>query len=170
MLKKIFLVVFALACLLACQNNPASDQKPASATSNAPKEAAERNFGEVIDQEGAISYGTLIRQMEGRDSLATKVKARVEAVCQAKGCWMNLSGSQTAEEMLVQFKDYGFFVPKDISGREVIVEGYAFREVTPVDELRHFAKDEGLPQSEIDAITEPKEELKFLASGVLLLD
>jgi hypothetical protein len=99
------------------------------------------------------------------------VKGKVEAVCQAKGCWMNIAGDQPEmEEMMVKFKDYGFFVPKDIAGREVVMQGYAFREVTPVDELRHLAQDAGKPQAEIDQITEPKVELKFLASGVLLLD
>jgi len=71
---------------------------------------------------------------------------------------------------MVKFKDYGFFVPKDIAGQEVIMEGKAYREVTAVDELRHLAQDAGKPQEEIEKITEPKVELKFMASGVLLLD
>ncbi len=83
---------------------------------------------------------------------------------------MTIASGNGGEEMMVKFKDYGFFVPKDIAGRKVVMEGYAFREVTPVDELRHYAEDEGLSTEEIEAITEPKEELKFLASGVLLLD
>jgi Domain of unknown function (DUF4920) len=70
----------------------------------------------------------------------------------------------------VQFKDYGFFMPKDISGRKVVMQGYAFKALTPVDELKHYAEDEGKLKEEIEAITEPKEEIKFLASGVLLLD
>ncbi|MEN0048567.1 MAG: DUF4920 domain-containing protein, partial [Bacteroidota bacterium] len=69
-----------------------------------------------------------------------------------------------------KFKDYGFFVPKDISGRQVIMEGYAYREVTPVEELRHYAKDDGMSEEEIAAITEPEEEFKFMASGVILLE
>jgi hypothetical protein len=72
--------------------------------------------------------------------------------------------------MVVQFKDYGFFVPKDIAGRQVVIEGYAYRAVTPIEDLKHYAEDAGKSQEEIDAITEPKEELKFLASGVILLD
>ena len=50
------------------------------------------------------------------------------------------------------------------------MQGYAYRSVTPVDELKHLAQDAGKTQEEIEAITEPKEELKFLASGVLLLE
>ena len=76
--------------------------------------------------------------------------------------------SETA--MRVRFKDYGFFVPKDIAGRQAVVEGYAFREVTTVEELRHYAEDEGLSAEEIAKITEPVEEVKFLASGVYLVE
>ena len=71
---------------------------------------------------------------------------------------------------MVKFYDYGFFVPKDISGKEVIVEGKAFKEVTPFDELRHYAEDAGKSADEIAAITEPKAEWKFEATGVLVLD
>jgi hypothetical protein len=49
------------------------------------------------------------------------------------------------------------------------MDGYAYREVTSVEDLRHFAEDEGKSKEEIEAITEPREELKFMASGVLLL-
>lgn len=61
-------------------------------------------------------------------------------------------------------------MPKDIKGRKVIMEGYAYKLVTPVEELRHYAEDEGKSKEEIEAITEPLEELKFMASGVLLLE
>ena len=129
-----------------------------------------KHFGEVIDEDGTISFSEMLMQMEESDSIKVKVKGTVEAVCQAKGCWMNIvSPDQEGEQMFVKFKDYGFFMPKDIAGREVIMKGYAFREKTSVEELRHYAEDEGKSKEEIAAITEPKEELKFMADGVLLL-
>ena len=71
-------------------------------------------------------------------------------------------------ESFVKFKDYAFFMPKDIAGQEVIVDGKAFVEQTSVEDLKHFAKDAGKSQDEIDAITEPKLTLSFLSSGVLI--
>ncbi len=128
-------------------------------------------FGEEINKSDAISYDEMIAKMAGSDSLSTKVMGTVEGVCQAKGCWINIvSDNPDQPSMFVKFKDYGFFMPKDIAGKRVIMEGYAFKEVTPVDELRHYAEDEGKSSAEIAAIVEPKEELKFLASGVLLLN
>jgi hypothetical protein len=70
--------------------------------------------------------------------------------------------------MRVTFKDYGFFVPKDSKGKEVVIEGIAMRKVTPVDELRHYAEDAGKSPEEVAAITEPVQELAFEAVGVLL--
>ena len=107
--------------------------------------------------------------MEGVDSLDAKLVGTVESVCQTKGCWMNLT-TEAGDEIFVQFEDYGFFMPKDIAGRKVVIDGYAYRQVTSVDELRHYAEDEGMSAEEIAAITEPEEELKFMASGVKLMD
>jgi len=130
-------------------------------------------FGEEFKADGAITYDELYSRLDDQESVENvKVKATVTAVCQAKGCWMNLTNKigSTKEQMFVKFKDYGFFMPKDIAGQEVIVDGRAYKEVTSVDELRHYAEDEGLAEAEILAITEPKEELKFMANGVILLN
>ncbi len=130
-----------------------------------------KHFGEKIDADGAISYEALLAKMEGQESIeGVKVEGLVDAVCQTKGCWMNIAGGEEQEELFVQFEDYGFFMPKDIAGRKVVMEGKAYREVTTVDELRHYAEDEGKSAEEIAAITEPLEELKFMATGVVLLD
>lgn len=51
-----------------------------------------------------------------------------------------------------------------------MVKGKAFKETTSVDELKHYAQDEGKSQTEIDAITSPQEEMKFLADGVVVLE
>ncbi|MCB0620428.1 MAG: DUF4920 domain-containing protein [Saprospiraceae bacterium] len=167
------LILFALAISLwACGNSGeenAADtaQEQAGATS----EANGQTFGDAVTAEGAINYEDLYQQMNAADSLPAKVIGMVDQVCQVKGCWMDIvAQKEGVEPMRVSFKDYGFFVPKDIAGRQVIMEGYAYREVTTVDELRHYAEDEGLSKEEIEKITEPIEELKFLASGVLLLD
>jgi len=68
----------------------------------------------------------------------------------------------------VKFKDYGFFVPKDIDGEEVIINGKAFVNEVSVEEQRHYAKDAGQSEEEIAAITKPKKTYSFEADGVLL--
>lgn len=163
---KLFLFLSFSIGLLACNTTP---EGKAQLTPDGKVEAL--SFGQEINKNNAISYDEMVSKMAGADSLNTKVVGTVEGVCQAKGCWMNIvSDNPDQPSMFVKFKDYGFFMPKDIAGKQVIMEGYAFKEVTPVEELRHYAEDEGKSPAEIAAIVEPKEELKFLASGVLLLN
>ena len=59
-------------------------------------------------------------------------------------------------------------MPRDISGKKVIIQGVAYRELTPVEELKHYALDAGKSKEEIAAITEPREEVRFMAKGVLV--
>ncbi|MEM8525809.1 MAG: DUF4920 domain-containing protein [Bacteroidota bacterium] len=165
-MKKIILMFLAISVLFACQESA----KTENTDSKKEEVAAANNFGETITADDAISFEELVQKMEGSDSMLVKVRGTVESVCQAKGCWINIVSSEIEDEMFVKFKDYGFFMPKDIAGQEVIMEGYAYREVTPIDELRHYAEDAGKSAEEIAAITEPEEEFKFMASGVILLE
>ena len=129
-----------------------------------------KHFGETISEKGAITYDKLLTKLDKKDKIENvKVMGKVDGVCQAKGCWMNMvSNNPDKESMFVKFKDYGFFMPKDIVGKTVIMEGVAYRETTSVEELRHYAEDEGKSKEEIEKITEPQVELKFMASGVLI--
>ncbi len=170
MWKNFFIGCIAIS-LFAC-GNPTSTENNSSEETTAtetPAENQEQFFGEKINNDGSIAYGEMMSQMTGKDSLETKVRGTVSAVCQVKGCWMTIA-DQSGQEMRVRFKDYGFFMPKDIAGREVVFSGKAYREVTSVEDLRHYAEDDGKSAEEIAAITEPEEEINFLASGVILLD
>ena len=155
----LLLIIIALS-VIACK------QAPAPIT-----EGGVQFFGEKIEANNFIGFDEFVTKLDSEEEINVKLKAKVESVCQTKGCWMNLvSDEETNNGVFVKFKDYGFFMPKDISGRYVVVEGKGYKEVTSVDELRHYAEDEGLSKDEIAAITEPKEEIKFMASGVALLE
>ena len=86
---------------------------------------------------------------------------------QAKGCWMKVELDGGGEAM-VRFKDYAFFMPKDISGKEVIINGYAFVEEMSVEDQKHYAEDGGKSEDEMAKITKPKKTFGFEADGVLL--
>lgn len=129
------------------------------------------NIGATITKPDPINFASLMGKIQTQDTVKTQLQAKVEGVCQVKGCWMNLvpTDGSSDESIFVKFKDYGFFMPLDLAGSEVIVDGIAYREVTSVDELRHYAEDEGKSAEEIAKITEPAEELKFMADGVIIL-
>jgi hypothetical protein len=173
---KYFLNFLTVACLgLILSACAGGQQQAADAAPEAPAmDAAEvaGTFGAEFAVSDVLPANELLATYETSqlvDTLQTTLRGTVNEVCQAKGCWMTIASSDDSE-MMVKFKDYGFFMPKDISGREVIMHGMAFYQITPVDELRHYAEDAGKSQEEIAAITEPKEELHFLADGVQLLN
>ena len=44
---------------------------------------------------------------------------------------------------MIRFKDYKFFVPKNIDGKEVVLNGTAEKTTTSVKMLKHYAEDAG---------------------------
>lgn len=129
--------------------------------------AQDHHYGAKIDASGAMAMGDLVKQMQGKKEMKAKVEGKVASVCQAKGCWMTLE-TGTGSTMRVTFKDYEFFVPKNIAGKTVIVEGVAQMNTTSVEELKHYAEDAKKSKEEIAKITEPKSELVFEAEGVIV--
>jgi hypothetical protein len=125
------------------------------------------HFGKEINDKKAIEANALPAQMGDKTEMQAKVSGTVESVCQVKGCWMKVK-LDNGETMRVMFKDYGFFVPKDITGKTVVFEGEAQKKSVPVEHLQHYAKDAGQSKEEIAKITEPKEELTFIADGVIV--
>lgn len=143
-MKQLSIIVLLLATITSC--------KP-------------QTFGEDFDQKGSIGIDMALESIGTKDSLVVKVTGTVNDVCQVKGCWMTMSGTE-GEEVRVKFKDYGFFVPKDCSGKTAYLNGVMSREVVSVEMQRHLLEDNNASQEEIDAITEPEESLTFMASGV----
>jgi hypothetical protein len=142
--------------------------------SETPATSAEVEVPEFVLAGAPISQGEIYGQTEldqvysdlkPGDSLNTRFEAEVAEVCQNKGCWMlvNLPNDET---VMVRFKDYGFFVPKDISGRKVIIEGKAFVSEVGEDERRHMAEDAGSADSLIAQIRGSEFQKGFEATGV----
>ena len=123
--------------------------------------------GKKISEKGAIPATQLVTTMGEKGKMPAKVEGTVESVCKMKGCWMNVKTGD-GQVMRVSFKDYGFFVPKDIVGRTVVMEGTAETTTTPVSELRHYAQDAGKSKEEVEKITEPEKALTFVADGVIV--
>jgi len=125
------------------------------------------SYGTGFDLLNVVSMDYLIEKVENSpDSVQLKVKGKIIDVCSKKGCWMTIE-LPNKQELMVRFKDYGFFVPVDSSG-EAIINGLAYINNTSVDELRHYAKDAGASINEIESIIEPKITYNFEADGVLL--
>lgn len=123
-------------------------------------------FGEAFDP--ALKPVPLAKAVAKRtfDAPLT-VRAKVKEVCQKKGCWMILTDGTA--KVRVTFKDYGFFMPKDLAGHVVVVQGVLSEEVLTQDEARHYAEDAGKSKREIARIKGDRRELSFEATGVRIV-
>ena len=124
-------------------------------------------YGAGAVQEGSLSVNELNNVLKD-NKYTGRITGKVVEVCQEKGCWMKIEKAD-GQKMMVKFKDYSFFMPKNIQGRDVVVDGEVVEKEVSVKQLQHYAKDAGKSEEEIRKITEPRKELQFIAKGVLVL-
>lgn len=171
-MKKYILAFLLVSLMFSCKNESkqVAETKENEIASTEHQELAYSSFGMEISPSDALTakrMATHYEKMTVGDSIDAKMIAKVDEVCQAKGCWMKVD-LENGEQVMVKFKDYGFFMPKDIAGREVVMNGKAYVNEVSVDEQRHYAEDAGQSEEEIAKITEPKKTYSFLADGVLI--
>ena len=134
-----------------------------------PKSAVKGvKYGAGTTAAGALEVNLLEEKLVTAEKYVGKVKGTVNKVCEKKGCWMTLAQTD-GEGIMIRFKDYKFFMPVDIVGKDVVLEGTAQRTTTSVENLRHYAEDAGKSKEEIEKITTPKTEIEFIATGVLVV-
>ena len=157
-MKKITFLLFALfVAQLSFAQPPSGKATPGTV------------YGAKIDDKNSVAASELTAMLKTKDTVTVKVKAKVLEVCSKKGCWMTFKVNDT-EDAFVKMKDYGFFVPMDLVGKTVVLEGHAFTKTTSVAELKHYAEDAKKSQKEIDAITAPKSEVRFMADGIVVVE
>ncbi|WP_209330273.1 DUF4920 domain-containing protein [Lunatimonas salinarum] len=162
MSKEILLAYAVIALLASCGKTSDKgnlDEKALSSVTGV--------YGDPLSDRTPHSLSQMQGYIRHEGNFEGKVTGIIKEVCTHKGCWMTLA-LPDGSEMRVTFKDYSFFVPKNVQGYSVTLEGVAEISVTEVDMLKHYAKDAGKPQVEIDAITEPEESVAFEAFGVVI--
>jgi hypothetical protein len=165
-MKKVILALIVGTCSYACQPSSTSEQiNESEPTAEISKDGF---YGEAIDVYNVEDVSVLYGKLAIQDSVMGKVSGTIVQTCTNKGCWMKVARAD-GDTLRVTFKDYGFFVPKEgMEGKQVLFEGIAKKDVTSIETLQHYAKDGGASEEEIAIITEPKEEISFVASGVMI--
>jgi hypothetical protein len=128
-----------------------------------------QKFGEEVKPGGVKPAAKMEAAMGDKKTAEMKIEGKVVDVCKKKGCWMTLE-MPNGDPMRVTFKDYAFFMPKDIVGKNVVLDGLAKKQTISVETLRHYAEDAKKTPEEVAKITDPKKELAFEAKGVVILD
>lgn len=159
----ILAVVFGLA---ACQKTGVVAQKTTYELVGEAK-VVPGNYGDVVKESDVVSTAILVQKVEAVGTFTGKVSGKINEVCTNKGCWFAME-LPNGSSMRVTFKDYGFFIPTNSQGFPITIEGVATLSETDVETLRHYAEDQGKSKEEVAAITLPKKEITFEASGVLI--
>jgi hypothetical protein len=141
------LAVFGLALLGASSASPVPDG---------------RDFGRGVTLTSETALASLLESPEAFEEEPVLVRGRIADVCQKKGCWTVLRDGDAS--VRVRFEDYGFFLPKDVQGREAWVEGVVTVRTLSEGEARHYEAESR--QGDPDAIHGPQREVGFVASGV----
>lgn len=158
-MKKLFLTLLVAGFgFLANAQPPEGDAKPGEW------------YGEKITSNGAVPISDAVAKLNGgTDEIDGKIKAKIVEVCEKKGCWVKLDLGN-GETATVKMKDYGFFLPLAAKGKTVVIDGELKMKTTSVAELKHYAEDAKKSKEEIDAIKEPKKELRVMAKGILIVE
>ena len=163
-MKNTFLIVILTISLFSCKQKAQPAQSPVQVGSTVYEV-----YGAALDAQSVLPMNDLAMSfstMKKTDTLFTKVQGTIKEVCTKKGCWMTLDLGDE-KDLMVRFKDYGFFMPLDAKG-DVIINGYATISETSVADLKHYAEDAGASELEIEAIVVPELTYSFEADGVLL--
>lgn len=168
MKKLIFAIAISLGTVSFAQTETAKTSGPPAG--NAIKGDF---YGATVSDKSvkkAITGKKLEKQLESEMTLKNvAIKGKVVDVCDKKGCWLTVETNST-QSFMVKMKDYAFFVPLALRGKEVILEGDAELQMTSVEDLKHYAEDAKKSKEEIAMITEPKKEISFMASGIRVLN
>jgi len=117
--------------------------------------------GEPLGHSPVVSLRDIARHPKRFAGRTVIVEGTIKAVCQKKGCWMELKGRSAG--LRVTFKDYGFFVPKDSRGKRVRAEGIVEVKTLSKADADHLAGEGASLRRNKDGTAT---EVGFVASGV----
>lgn len=158
-MKKLFFFLF-ISVAFAAAAQESSEIKPA---------ANGVVYGTLISEQGeAVSANDLHAKMTS-GSFEGKVTGKVKEVCKAMGCWIKLEKAD-GTTLMVKSRDHAFFMPQDLVGRTVVVEGTATVKEVSEEKRKHYAEDAGKSKEEIKKIKGTEKQVQFIASGVKVVD
>ncbi|MBB5394977.1 DUF4920 domain-containing protein [Mucilaginibacter sp. AK015] len=153
------LILFAICATLSTVTFAQSTIKPAEAGVT---------YGKTVTADNAVNTDALNKTLSTDSVYNGKITGTVVEVCTKKGCFMKLQQANGAP-IMVQFTDYAYFMPQNIVGKTVVVEGKAKIKETSVERLKHYAADAGKSKEEIAMINQPKKDISIIADGVLVV-
>lgn len=82
------------------------------------------DFGDVVDVTTTIKISTLLASPANYVDKKVTVAGTIVAVCEKRGCWMNLASDAKFEKLRIKVRDGDMVFPMSAKGRNAIVTGY----------------------------------------------
>jgi hypothetical protein len=155
-------VLCSLAILLVAFCSQAQDKDIAPAAKGVV-------YGTIAPaQTTAVSADEIENKITGAE-YSGRITGKVTEVCQAMGCWFKLQKAD-GTSLVVKTKDHSFFLPQNLVGKTVTVDGTAkIKEVTEA-QRKHFAEDGGKSKEEIEKIKGSEKQVQVVAAGVQVMN
>lgn len=144
-------MIAIVSALVLLASAPATDAKPTHWGSAETLKVAPTPLAKAVEQH--------------KDGATVLVTAKAESVCQSKGCWVMLTDGDL-KNVRVKMKDYSFFVPKDLTGKTLVIEGVLSMTTTSEKDAKHYAKDAGASKEDIARIKGDTKSWGLLASSI----
>jgi hypothetical protein len=121
----VFLAVAGVAA--GCESGDPRGAPSTGVGSAAPKTAPATvaapatKFGAPLGNSPVVALADIVRETGKYAKTTVKTEGQVTAVCQAAGCWMEIT--DPVGQAHIRMGGHSFFVPKSASGRRARVEG-----------------------------------------------
>lgn len=104
------------------------------------QDAQSETFGVKLDRSlPKLTMASLVTNSSSFLAKPFQVEARIAKVCQKKGCFF--IAQQDQHILRVSFRDYGFFIPTDSSGKTVTLAGELVQKEISPELAAHFKAD-----------------------------
>jgi hypothetical protein len=123
---RLFLIAAVFAALACESGAPREAPKAAAPATSSPSTvpaaaAPSTKFGAPLGKSPMVPLSDIVHESSKYARTTVKTEGKVTAVCQAAGCWMEIS--DVNGEAHVRMSGHSFLVPKSAAGRRAIVEG-----------------------------------------------
>jgi hypothetical protein len=133
-MKQLIVLLFILCSSAALSAQTISLSEPVA------KDASSETYGEVLNNAlKEVSISDLASDSAQYLNTPFTLKTRIAKVCQKKGCFF--IAQQNEHVFRVSFKDYGFFIPTDSSGKTVLLNGELIQKEISEEQAAHFSAD-----------------------------
>ena len=131
------------------------------------------NFGEAVQPELLTPVSTLMASPDQYLDKTVTIEGIIVAVCEKRGCWMNIASDERFQTLRVKVKDGDMVFPMSSKGQKALATGKLQALNFDLEQTRrikaHFAHEAG---EEFDpaSVTEPMTMYQLVPTGVSILD